>query len=273
MSYITKTNLSLGPQFGSQMTQYAGLYAISKHLGAEIVFLEKYMQLGRGVRLFDAFELPDKIISHADIEFSSFVTNDMLFDNRVMSLDPSKNWDIGGWFHTYQYFDAHRKDLCNLFKFKEPIYNNCTQKLNYIRNDSEAPLVSVHFRRGDYLEVSSLNLSMEYYAQAINIFVDEFPDFKLLVFSDDIEWCKNNILGEYVHYTENTSMFEDMCLMSLCDHNIIANSSFSWWASYLNETQNKMVVCPQDYIGSSSPSHQFMNGNYYPSDWIALPLH
>lgn len=157
------------------------------------------------------------------------------------------------------------------FTFNESCLTYSNDLLFDIQNTNS---VMLNIRRADFLNNDFHGTyGKDYILKGINKLKSNFSDLKFFIFSDDIEWCKNNILGEYVHYIENTSMFEDMCLMSLCDHNIIANSSFSWWASYLNETQNKMVVCPQDYIGSSSPSHQFMNGNYYPSDWIALPLH
>jgi len=60
--------------------------------------------------------------------------------------------------------------------------------------------------------------------------------------------------------------------MTLCDHNIVANSSFSWWGAYLNNSSEKIVVCPEDYIGPSDKKGQFINKNYYPKDWIALKL-
>ena len=131
--------------------------------------------------------------------------------------------------------------------------------------------VSVHFRRTDYLSQSSLNLSKEYYEKALSIFSDN-KRYSILVFSDDIEYCKGlDILSSMnVRFVENNKSYVDMCIMSLCNHNILANSSFSLWGALLNINSNKRVICPKSYIGSSDAANQWMNGNYYPSDWLAL---
>lgn len=276
MSYICKTNLSAGPQFGSQMTQYAGLYAVSRKLDAEIVFILEQMNFFRGVKLFDAFSLHNKIIGMNDIKFSSFtLKHDECLDSRVFNLSPSVNWDIGGLFHTCKYFHEYEKDIQNIFTFKDSIKEVATQKINEIKQSESYPLVSLHIRRGDYLEVSSLNLDLSYYNEALSIFLNKFDNnyFKLVVFSDDISWCKQNIIGENVFYSENNSNYVDMCMMSMCDHHIVANSSFSWWGAYLNPSSDKLVVCPYEYIGSSDTQHQFINGNYFPDSWTSIKIY
>lgn len=272
-NYITKTNLSNGPQLGSQMMQYAGMYALSKLMGYEIVFLEKYFNVFRGVKLFNSFNIVDKIINE-DINFSKFQLKDTLVDTDVFSLDTNLNWDIGGWFHTYHYFKDYESDIIDVFKFKDDIYSQALNNINKIRNNETYPIVSLHVRRGDYLKVASLNLPISYYESAINIFLDmfDYSYFKLLVFSDDIDWCKSNIKGENVLFSENNSDYIDMCMMSMCDHNIIANSTFSWWGAFLNKNKNKVVVCPKEYVGTSDNIHQFLNGNYYPKNWTPITV-
>lgn len=272
MQYITKTNLSLGPQFGSQMTQYAGLYSVARQTGAEIVFIDKHMSAFRGVKLFEAFDLSDNIIEEDEIRFSEFVLADTIMDERVFRLDTNTNWNFGGWFHTYHYFHQFEHDIQNVFSFKRSIYDVAKQLIDTIRNDEPYPLVSLHVRRGDYIQVSSLNLSLSYYSAALQSLFDLFDQsyFKLIVFSDDIAWCKQNIQGENVIYSESNSNYVDMCMMSLCDHNIIANSSFSWWGAYLNKSPHKIVICPNEYIGPSDLTHQFLNGNYYPPTWKSI---
>jgi hypothetical protein len=272
MSYITKTNLSLGPQFGSQMSQYAGLYSVSKRLNFEIKLFEEFIHDFRGVKLFDAFDLNHQRCSISDVSpnIQKYILKESIIDSDVFSIDNNVNWDIQGWFHLYHYWHEYRSDLLNIFKFKQEIYDQAKLNLDTIRNQEQYSIVSLHVRRGDYLQVASLNLSLDYYSEAISIFLEKFPYFKLLVFSDDIDWCKEYIVGENVFYSEHNSNYVDMCMMTMCDHNIIANSTFSWWGAYLNQNIDKIVVCPKNYIGPSDPEAQFINNNYFPAEWISL---
>ena len=272
MSYITKTNLSLGPQFGSQMGQYAGLYAVSKKLNFEIKLFEEYIHLFREVKLFDAFNLDHQRCSIKDVSpiIQRYELKESIIDSDVFSIDNNSNWDIQGWFHLYHYWHEYRNDLIDIFRFKPEIFDIAIRNIENIQENESYPIVSLHVRRGDYLQVSSLNLTLDYYNEAISIFLERFPYFKVLVFSDDIEWCKQYIVGENVFYSENNSNYVDMCMMTLCDHNIIANSTFSWWGAYLNQNTEKIVVCPKNYIGLADPDAQFINNNYYPNDWISL---
>ena len=274
MPFITKTNLSSGPQLGSQMTQYAGMYSVSRKTGLEIVFIERYLSVFRGVKLFDAFAIPNKIITGNGIEFNSIVLDDVVLDTKAFTLDTSKNWDMGGWFHTFHYFQEYEKEIQSLFRFTPYIRQDAERQINKIKGGETYPLVSLHVRRGDYVTSASLNLKLSYYTQALNILFEKFDYnyFKLLVFSDDISWCKANIQGDNVFYVENNSNYVDMCMMSMCDHNIIANSSFSWWGAYLNASEDKIVICPKEYVGVTDQHHQFINGNYYPDTWLAVEV-
>jgi len=273
MSFITKKDLAIGPQFGSQMGQYAGLYAVSKMTGHEIVFLDECMRVGHGVKLFDAFDLKDKIIDGRNIKFNDYSPKDIPFDTSVFNISKDENWNFGGCFHTYNYWHDYREDLLKIYTFKPHIVKQAEEYLSKIRHP-EFPTISLHFRRTDYLKVSSLNLSNSYYNDAMKTICDQLNaySYTILIFSDDIKWCKANLGGENVFYSENNSNYVDMCMMSMCDHNIIANSTFSWWGAYLNQNKNKKVVCPMQYIGPSDIHHQFINRNYYPKEWIALDV-
>lgn len=130
--------------------------------------------------------------------------------------------------------------------------------------------VAVHFRRTDYLVLSSLCLSDTYYADAMKQFDSKITTF--LVFSDDIEKIRNLKIFEnkdVVFMAAHTSAI-DMCLMSMCDGNIIANSSFSFWGAMLNKNDNKKVICPYYFVGDKAQDLCYMNGNWYPDNWISI---
>ena len=93
-----------------------------------------------------------------------------------------------------------------------------------------------------------------------------------LIFSDDIDEIKDLELfkGRDVVLVQSDTAGVDMCLMSMCNANIIANSSYSFWAAMLNNHKDKTVVCPHDFIGEQCSSLCYMNGNWYPDNWIAL---
>ena len=111
----------------------------------------------------------------------------------------------------------------------------------------EGVLVSVHVRRADYLNIPEhhTNLQVEYYERAMK----NFEGYSPVIFSDDIEWCKNNLNFNNMVLVEGNSDVEDLWLMSLCKNNIIVNSSFSWWGAYLNKNVDKVVIAPSKWFG------------------------
>jgi len=137
------------------------------------------------------------------------------------------------------------------------------KKYNILNKDT----VSIHVRRGDYTNLQHIHplQSIEYYENAYNIIDDK--SINVLVFSDDIEWCKNNIKFENITYIEGETNIVDMYIMSLCTHNIIANSSFSWWGAWLNNNKNKKVIAPINWFGSQS---NLYTGDIIPKKWIII---
>lgn len=146
-----------------------------------------------------------------------------------------KNILIDGYFQSQRYFNEYRKEILELFGF------------DYWLNKG---VVSIHVRRGDYVQFfnSFPPVDRRYIDPAIRI-MERNGFKKFLVFGDDYEWNKANINSSifpesYFEYSTGLSEFEDMQLMSCCEHNIIANSSFSWWGAWLNQNPNKLVVTP-----------------------------
>lgn len=156
---------------------------------------------------------------------------------------------LNGYFQSYKYFDHCRKDILKLFPCKAPIKD----------------FVSIHVRHGDYLHSDDFQvLGIYYYYQAIEFFIAKGYKY-FFVSSDDIEWCEKNINSNlypncHFHYSSGDSK-SDLMTMSACEHNIIANSTYSWWAAWLNKNSNKIIICPDTWFKN-------VNKDLLPKDWI-----
>lgn len=175
---------------------------------------------------------------------------DGIYDDRVFQL---KNAAITGYWQTEKYFYNIRECLCKEFVFPFGEKSLDTLRKHILRDNS---FVSVHIRRGDYLKNPDLygNLSeSQYYERALRYMEEKLQSPHFVFFSDDIVWVKEHYCYNGAVYIEE-GMFEnyqswyDMCLMACCSHNIIANSSFSWWGAWLNHHADKIVVAPEQWF-------------------------
>jgi hypothetical protein len=274
MGFITKLDISTSCDFGSQMMQYASMVAISKKTGLDVLFVKEYIEQKWGFPLSEPFKAPINVLPITDIDnldiYSVDIDHTQAIDERLFYLDPNCNYSLNGLFNTYDIFHSIQEEIIELFTFKDEIKEFCLDYISQIKQEDEI-LVSIHFRRGDYLQVSSLNLSLEYYQEAVNKIQSIFPNQKIkyLIFSNGIEWVKENFKLDNCVYVEGLDRFKDMCLMTLCDHNIIANSTFSWWGAYLNQNLNKKIICPYNYL-NYLPLNDIVNGKYFPKEWISI---
>ena len=275
---ITNLTLMNSADFGSQMSQYASFFSIGKRTGLVPCFIKETLH-GRVFlyALSEPFDHVPAVYSMDELKdnrFYSFdivVPQDKITDERVFSLVNDKNYQINGDLSLFKYFDDIKPDILNLYTFKKEIKNFCLNYLNNVKTSQDEVLVSIHFRRGDYLTCSSLNLSLNYYYEAVNTIQNLLPNknIKYLIFSNGMDWVKENFKLNNCVYVEGLTRYQDMCLMSMCDHNIIVNSSFSWWGAYLNNKENKIVICPHKYGGDGGDG-RILNGNYFPKEWISL---
>ena len=153
---------------------------------------------------------------------------------------------LSGCFQSEKYFIDFKKEIYELL-YPIDVANNLKEKYGDILKDS----VSLHVRRGDYLKLQNYHPcpNINYYNNAINTIKKEKNINKILIFSDDINWCKSQFICEEYVFIEGQKDYEDIILMSLCDNNIIANSSFSWWGSWLNQNNDKKVIAPKLWFG------------------------
>jgi hypothetical protein len=173
---------------------------------------------------------------------------------------------MGYWqsplFHTEIYSELKKE-----IKVKESYYTKSF--LDTKRLITHCNSVSVHIRRGDYLgKKNHLVVSIEYYIKAIQLLKCLRSDCVFFVFSDDITWCKEQFPSTF-QFVEMECYLE-LELMSLCKHNIIANSTFSWWGAYLNENTDKIVVAPKRWAVKNEDQSLINAKGIILNDWITL---
>jgi hypothetical protein len=106
---------------------------------------------------------------------------------------------------------------------------------------------------------------LDYYQKSINLINSRVKDPKYYVFSDDMDWVKKNLIIKNAVYVEGNKGGVDLQLMSLCKHNIIANSTFSWWGAWLNNNPEKIVISPKKWFNDMN-----MKNDIIPEDWIKI---
>ncbi|MDD5333374.1 MAG: alpha-1,2-fucosyltransferase [Rhodoferax sp.] len=181
------------------------------------------------------------------------------------------NCYLKGYWQSQKYFGKHASVLRSDFTFKA--LNN-RQNDNTIEEINRVNAVSVHVRRGDFLTNPTTQAkhgicSIEYYRDAIGYVLQRIERPYFFVFSDDMDWVKGNLKidapCQYVDRNHGAESYIDMYLMSLCKHNIIANSSFSWWGAWLNSNPEKIVLAPKNWF-----VHPIDTRDLIPENWSVL---
>ena len=254
-------------RFGNQMFQYAALKGIAENRGFEYTIPPKDSKIQiDNYGLLDAFNLDtnkniDWIIATEVVQESHFH-----FDEKLFNECPDDS-TIYGFFQSEKYFKHIEEDIRKDFTFKDNWLNPCKE----FREQLGEEVIFLHVRRGDpnladkrgfkwaYVNIQSQHpvQTLEYYEKALAEFNDDLP---VVVFSDSIDWCKEQDIfksdrfmfsePEDKHSDGALVPYLDMCLMSLCDHAIIANSSMSWWGAWLIKNPNKKVIAPSMWFGS-----------------------
>jgi len=285
MGYITKLELGTECGFGSQMSQYASLYAIAKLSNNNpILIKENFINTLFGLLIHEPFKIKPALISINDLKDTHFYSilpelpEGFLIgkiDEKLYTLSSKNNYIIKGDLGFYEYFNLLRDEIVHLYSFTDEIQLFC---MDYIRqnNPNNEITASIGFRRDDG-GGASLILSLDYYYAAIEKLKTLIPNkkIKFLIFSgaphdskNGWQWIKDNLKLDNVIYTENLNTYQQMCLMTMCDHNIIGNSSFHWWGAYLNKNKNKKVLCSFNYL--KDPRFNYINGRWFPTDWISI---
>lgn len=261
---ITYNKLGFNGRFGNQMFQYATLYSIAKTRKYE--FGVPYSN--KSDNEYKNFCLPECFPNLSAKDSSSFVpikvATEKNFCYNAGIFGIADNTDIRGYFQSEKYFVDYKNELLKEFEFSSNILN----KAKDIRQLAKEKAISIHLRMGDYVlqQQNHPVCSLDYYQEALNLLPD---DIMIFVFSDDISNATKFFekLGRKTVFSEGTDKYVDMCLMTLCDYHIIANSSFSWWGAWLSDS--KKVIAPAKWFGEAP--HMPKNwSDVYCKGWVVI---
>lgn len=214
---------------------------------------------------------------HRSIEWRLPYYKRRMVDEKHYQFDPnifkvSKNCFLNGYWQSEKYFADIKEQIRKDFTFKEPLKG---KNLELAEKMGRLESVSLHVRRGDYVFAKATNelsglATPEYYQKAISHIRAHVKKPVFFIFSDEIDWCREHMrFEEETHYIDhNTGMesYRDMQLMSLCRHNIIANSSFSWWGAWLNNHPQRVIIAPKQWFKAGTLDES----DLIPAGWLRM---
>jgi hypothetical protein len=189
----------------------------------------------------------------------------------IENLKKARYIFLDGYFNSFHLFNDYKEEISKSIKtnFELKFHNN--KKQNLFENDKNRK-ICIHYRSYNDVPLNdrhgNLVVNDIYYKNAINFFIKKYNDPSFIVFSDNINEARKIINTEKAIFVENDeellpSQIKDFLMMLKCDHFIIANSTFSWWAAYLANNKNKTVIRPSEKFYAQ-------NKNFYPDEWIEI---
>ena len=248
---VTFSKLGSLGRIGNQLFQVASTIGIAKNRCQNAVFpewpLAKYLKNPIDQSLTNP-------CNYIDYHEPNFHYTDVVFQ---------LNQNLIGYFQSEKYFKHCEEAIRQQFEPADDILAKLRSKYGTLLDRNTC---SIHVRRGDYVNHYVHEVcGMDYYNSAIEYMKPKVDVF--LVFSDDIGWCKEIFKGNFIFVEGNEDM-EDLFLMSMCKHNIITNSSFSWWGSWLNKNPGKIVIAPEKWFADGGRDIK----DLIPDTWIKIPV-
>ena len=217
--------------------------------------------------------IPDSFINRIRRKYltkpTHYIENEEVFNKNVFSFKDDHYFE--GYWQNEKYFEPIKQNINSIFSFKKPLNEESAGAEKQITSKT----ASIHIRRGDYLLKmnSFLNVcDLAYYEKALKTLKNKAEIDRIIVFSDDSQWCRENldfgsIPAIYADWNNGADSWQDMYLMSKCANNIIPNSSFSWWAAYLNPNPGKIVIAPAIWKKTTGNTKKEL-----PENWIKIEL-
>ena len=253
---ISIKDFGIWARLGNQMFQYAYLRGLSIEKGFKInlpIYPSGHQY--KTSQFFDCFNMD--IVDTTDIveDFVTISETSMTYEDKFASenIDINQNIMFQGYFQSEKYFEKYKDIIRSDFTFKENIRKVGDIFMSQFQNNRKR--IALHVRRADNLSDGSPTLLIKeiFRVNAINYLLNNnVKDFDLLIFSDDKQWCKDNLnyTSDNISQTivEGLSDLEELYVMSLCDHFIIGSSSYSWWAAWLSKNEDKIVIVPEKWF-------------------------
>lgn len=295
--------LRLRGGLGNQLFQYAAGKSLADHHGVPFK-LDLYYYKKHPNRSFDLdkFKIPIELATPSEInQFTGSNPLRRFLNKRENYLRCPKvfaqphyhfynDWlklpadlYLSGYFQSEKFFLPISEKLLGWYAPNHPLDTRNAELHGQMKTSDS---VSLHIRRGDYTTAQFNSffgtVPESYYQQAISTLKAKISKPKFFVFSDDIPWCRSNLrIGDeamFVDWNKGKESYKDLVMMSYCRHNIIANSSFSWWGAWLNQNQNKIVIAPKKWFGQEYytgnvgvyPSRLYNTDDLIPSRWTKL---
>jgi hypothetical protein len=256
-------------RLGNQMFQYASLKGIAKRRGYEFVVPPKEVfgnidinVRGSDTSIYECFELSE--LNFGISKYPRLSESTFGLDNNIYYNCPD-NVDLVGYFQCEKYFEHIEDEIRKDFTFKKEISELSHEIFSQLFGDNQ--VISLHIRRGDYLTNPNHPVqTLDYYEKSLSNFNEDLP---VIIFSDDPQWCNRQELFEPDRFfiSEGGDTKVDLCLMSLCSYHIIANSSYSWWGSYLADS--KKTIAPSNWFGEELAKEKNTE-NLYRKNWIVI---
>ena len=209
-----------------------------------------------------------EILHKIDFTYTKFNEPHFHYTNRI--LDVSKHTKINGYWQSELYFKDYAHEIKKIFSFSRKLNEKNSLIANEVKKSNS---ISIHIRRGDYLLPNNNKHNTDlknYYLKAIESTSKLFTNPKYFIFTDDPSWVTKNFTLNYsfkiVDINHGDESFFDMYLMSLCKSNIIANSSFSWWGAWLNNSKDKVVYAPKNWFKDK----KIKTDDLIPKSWILI---
>lgn len=256
MNYLMMKEIHNSEQMGSQMMNYASLYVFGQKTGHDVGFHENTLQGKTPTTLItDTFDYPFTYLN--DYDETIYIGQYPYLE--MNNLNKNKTYYIHGLFnHAVSLLSKELESVFNFYNFKHDIIKEAKKQINYFKQKNKK-ITSVHFRRTDYVRIGAA-LSLDYYKNALKYFN---TDDVFLVFSDDIEWCKSKkdevFQNKQAIFIENNKQNIDMCMISLCDNNLLSNSTYSLWGGILNKNKSAKIISSKTSPGGCDLSVCFKN--------------